>query len=139
MEPVSVTPAEAGVQMRTLVRCSLDSGLRRNDDNLTDTLPVLGFLKRHGYTADVGGDATQYRVLLTCQLRYICLGNITLEFTSNIPDASLVEWAQEGDLDAFNQLAQRYERQVYNVSLRMLGDSQLAEDATQKKPVDRQR
>ena len=63
---------------------------------------------------------------------YIGLGKISLEFTSNIPDASLVARAQQGDLDAFNQLAQRYERQVYNVSFRMLGDPQLAEDATQE-------
>lgn len=40
--------------------------------------------------------------------------------------------AQHGDLDAFNQLAQRYERQVYSVSFRMLGNSQLAEDMTQE-------
>ena len=55
-----------------------------------------------------------------------------MEFTSDIPDASLVTLAQHGDLDAFNQLAQRYERQVYNVSFRMLGNTQLAEDVTQE-------
>ena len=71
-------------------------------------------------------------MLLKCLLRYIGLGKTSLEFTSNIPDASLVARAQQGDLDAFNQLAQRYERQVYNVSFRMLGDHQLAEDVTQE-------
>ena len=71
-------------------------------------------------------------MLLKCPLRYIGLGKSTLDFTSDTPDASLVAWAQQGDLDAFNQLAQRYERQVYNVSFRMLGDPQLAEDATQE-------
>jgi RNA polymerase sigma-70 factor (ECF subfamily) len=71
-------------------------------------------------------------VLLRCPLRYIDLGKNSLEFTSNIPDASLVAQAQHGDLDAFNQLAQRYERHVYNVSFRMLGNSQLAEDVTQE-------
>lgn len=55
-----------------------------------------------------------------------------MESTSNTPDASLVASAQHGDLDAFNQLVQRYERQVYNISFRMLGNSQLAEDITQE-------
>ena len=54
-----------------------------------------------------------------------------MEFTSDDPDASLVASAQQGDLGAFNQLAQRYERQIYNVSWRVLGDSRMAEDATQ--------
>lgn len=44
----------------------------------------------------------------------------------------MVAQAQHGDLDAFNQLVQRYERQIYNVSFRMLGNSQLAEDITQE-------
>ncbi|MFH1559989.1 MAG: sigma-70 family RNA polymerase sigma factor [Chloroflexota bacterium] len=55
-----------------------------------------------------------------------------MEFTSDIPDTSLVALAQQGDPDAFTQLAQRYERHIYNVSFRMLGDSQLAEDVTQE-------
>lgn len=55
-----------------------------------------------------------------------------MESTSDTPDASLVAWAQHGDRDAFNQLAERYERQVYNVAFRMLGNSQLAEDITQE-------
>ena len=71
-------------------------------------------------------------MLLKCPLRYIGLGKISLELNSNIPDAPLVARAQQGDLDAFNQLAERYERQVYNVASRMLGDPQLAEDATQE-------
>lgn len=55
-----------------------------------------------------------------------------MAFTSDIPDDSLVALAQHGDLDAFNQLAQRYERQLHNVSFRMLGNAQLAEDVTQE-------
>ena len=54
-----------------------------------------------------------------------------MEFTSDVSDADLVASAQDGNLAAFNQLAQRYERQIYNVSLRMLGDSHVAEDVTQ--------
>jgi RNA polymerase sigma-70 factor (ECF subfamily) len=69
---------------------------------------------------------------LQCPLRYIGLGKISVEFDSNIPDTSLVARAQQGDLDAFNQLTLRYERQVYNVSFRMFGDHQLAEDVTQE-------
>lgn len=55
-----------------------------------------------------------------------------MESISNTPDASLVASVQHGDMDAFNQLVQRYERQVYNVSFRMLGNAQLAEDITQE-------
>ena len=75
---------------------------------------------------------TTSRVLSGCSLRYIYLGKNSLEFTSDIPDDSLVALAQHGDLDAFNQLAQRYERHIYNVSFRMLGNAQFAEDVTQE-------
>jgi len=43
----------------------------------------------------------------------------------------LIQRSREGDLDCFNQLVERYQRQVYNLSLRMLGNPQAAEDATQ--------
>lgn len=46
-------------------------------------------------------------------------------------DVHLVERARAGDLDAFNALVDRYQRQVYNVCLRMLGSREAAEDATQ--------
>lgn len=49
----------------------------------------------------------------------------------NEEDQRLVMAAQEGDLDAFNQLVTRHERAVYNVCYRMLRDASLAEDATQ--------
>ena len=49
----------------------------------------------------------------------------------NIQDQRLVEAAQSGDLDAFNQLVARHERAVYSVCLRILRDASLAEDATQ--------
>jgi RNA polymerase sigma-70 factor (ECF subfamily) len=49
----------------------------------------------------------------------------------NVEDQRLVTAAQQGDLDAFNQLVNRHERSVYNVCLRMLRDPSLAEDATQ--------
>ncbi len=53
-------------------------------------------------------------------------------FDSDVSDASLIGMARNGDLDAFNRLAQRYERQIYNVSLRALGDVHMAEDVTQE-------
>ena len=53
-------------------------------------------------------------------------------FTSDTSDDILVARAQSGDLEAFNQLAHRYERHIYNVSFRMMGNVQMAEDATQE-------
>ncbi len=46
-------------------------------------------------------------------------------------DQELVSRSRDGDADAFNELVERYQRLVYNVCLRMLGDSGAAEDATQ--------
>ena len=39
--------------------------------------------------------------------------------------------AQQGDLDAFNNLVETYQRQVYSLAFRMLGSSAAAEDAAQ--------
>ena len=47
-------------------------------------------------------------------------------------DAELVQQAQTGDLDAFEILTSRYERQVYSLSVRMLRQEQDAEDVTQQ-------
>lgn len=44
----------------------------------------------------------------------------------------LVERAQRGDLDAFNSLIYSYQTPVYNLCLRMLGNREAAEDATQE-------
>ncbi len=46
-------------------------------------------------------------------------------------EAQLVRSSREGNLDAFNTLVQIYQRQVYNLCLRMLG-SAAAEDAAQE-------
>ena len=43
----------------------------------------------------------------------------------------IIRRAKEGDLDSFNQLAETYQRAVYNLCLRMLGNAPAAEDATQ--------
>ncbi|HEX5938808.1 MAG TPA: sigma-70 family RNA polymerase sigma factor, partial [Dehalococcoidia bacterium] len=44
----------------------------------------------------------------------------------------LAQAAQRGDLQAFNQLVSAYQRQVYNLCLRMLGNPHSAEDVTQE-------
>lgn len=46
-------------------------------------------------------------------------------------DERLIENARKGDLPSFNTLVTRHERTVYNVCLRTLRDTALAEDATQ--------
>jgi RNA polymerase sigma-70 factor, ECF subfamily len=58
-------------------------------------------------------------------------GNGGLPASDALDDEALVRAAQAGDLDAFNQLVLRHERPVFNVALRLLRDSGLAEDATQ--------
>lgn len=44
---------------------------------------------------------------------------------------ALVARAQDGDLQAFNQLVLRFQDSLYGLTLRMLGSTQAAEDATQ--------
>lgn len=44
----------------------------------------------------------------------------------------LISRAQRGDLDAFNRLVLTYQDCLYNVALRILGDEDLAADATQE-------
>lgn len=47
-------------------------------------------------------------------------------------DKSLVSLSKDGDLAAFNSLVDRYERDIYNLCYRLLGNRQSAEDATQE-------
>lgn len=46
-------------------------------------------------------------------------------------EQDLISRSREGNVQAFNDLVERYERLVYNVVLRMMGDSAAAEDVTQ--------
>jgi RNA polymerase sigma-70 factor (ECF subfamily) len=46
-------------------------------------------------------------------------------------EMALVKYAQGGDLDAFNRLVLFYQDQAFNISYRMLGDDDSAEDAAQ--------
>jgi RNA polymerase sigma-70 factor (ECF subfamily) len=47
------------------------------------------------------------------------------------PDASLVARGLGGEVDAFEPLVARYQRPLYNVALRMLGDAEEARDVVQ--------
>lgn len=47
-------------------------------------------------------------------------------------DEQLIASTRDGDLDAFNQLVERYERLVYAVCFRLLRNTQRAEDVTQE-------
>lgn len=46
-------------------------------------------------------------------------------------ELELISKSQSGDIQAFNGLVELYQRQVYNLALRMLGSAETAEDATQ--------
>jgi RNA polymerase sigma-70 factor (ECF subfamily) len=46
-------------------------------------------------------------------------------------EQDFISRSQDGDVEAFNQLVERYQRLVYNLALRMLGNAETAEDATQ--------
>jgi len=46
-------------------------------------------------------------------------------------ETALIDAAQHGDLDAFNHLVLVYQNMVYNQAYRMVGDTDVAEDASQ--------
>lgn len=48
-----------------------------------------------------------------------------------LTDAELVKRAQQGNTSAFEELVRRYERKVYNIVYRMLGNEEDAKDALQ--------
>ncbi|KAA0236190.1 sigma-70 family RNA polymerase sigma factor [bacterium] len=47
-------------------------------------------------------------------------------------DERLVSLSRDGDLDAFNRLVERYQTPVYSLCLRLLGNREIAEDASQE-------
>ena len=52
--------------------------------------------------------------------------------STQLDEALLVRQAASGDLDAFNQLVLAYQNMAYNNAYALLGDLDLAEDATQE-------
>jgi RNA polymerase sigma-70 factor (ECF subfamily) len=49
-----------------------------------------------------------------------------------VEDSILVRAAQDGDVDAFEELVRRYQSRIYRVALRMLGSRADAQDAVQE-------
>lgn len=49
-----------------------------------------------------------------------------------LDELSQVEAARRGDVDAFNQLIERYQRPAYSLAYRTLGEAEAAADATQE-------
>lgn len=47
-------------------------------------------------------------------------------------EIELIGYAQKGDLDAFNRLVLVYQDMVYNQALRILGEAEAAQDASQE-------
>lgn len=47
-------------------------------------------------------------------------------------EVELVQRSQQGDLEAFNKLVEKYQKEIYNLSFRMLGSVPEAEDASQE-------
>src|SRR5262249_12339319 len=52
-------------------------------------------------------------------------------FAAPVEEAALVASARSGDQDAFGTLVRMHQRQVYNLTLRMLRDAEEASEATQ--------
>jgi RNA polymerase sigma-70 factor (ECF subfamily) len=50
---------------------------------------------------------------------------------TQLTETSLIEAAQRGDLDAFNQLVLKFQDMMYRIALRTLNDEPSADDATQ--------
>src|SRR5690349_230145 len=51
---------------------------------------------------------------------------------SSTPETTLIQAAQRGDLDAFNQLVLRYQNLLFGIALRLLNDEDVASDAVQE-------
>ncbi|MEO0084792.1 MAG: sigma-70 family RNA polymerase sigma factor [candidate division WOR-3 bacterium] len=49
-----------------------------------------------------------------------------------VTDTELVKRAQNGNIEAFEELVRRYEQKVYNIAYRMLGNEEDAKDALQE-------
>ena len=52
--------------------------------------------------------------------------------SANIPETTLIQAAQHGDLEAFNLLILRYQNLLFGIALRLLNDEDAASDAVQE-------
>ena len=59
----------------------------------------------------------------------ICMKGIQ---TNSTPEKRLIQAAQRGDLEAFNQLILRYQNLLFGIALRLLNDEDVAADAFQE-------
>jgi RNA polymerase sigma-70 factor (ECF subfamily) len=59
------------------------------------------------------------------------MGSVYFSTDPTADDAGLVRQALAGDTDAFGQLVTRYQKPMYTVALRMLGNAEDARDVTQ--------
>ncbi len=51
---------------------------------------------------------------------------------AGLDEAKMIQYATQGDLDAFNRLVLEYQDLAYNVAYRIMGDPAAAEDSTQE-------
>lgn len=70
-------------------------------------------------------------------LNLICLTIASVAFTGNSTpgnddDEELVQRCARGDREAFNQLVIKYQKKVYSVAYRFVGDSEEANDLAQE-------
>lgn len=49
-----------------------------------------------------------------------------------LADTELTDRSKQGDMEAFNMIVERYQKQVFNLSARILGNMAYADDATQE-------
>ncbi|MCA9949689.1 MAG: sigma-70 family RNA polymerase sigma factor [Anaerolineales bacterium] len=49
-----------------------------------------------------------------------------------LDEERLIQQAKQGDIDAYNRLVMHYQQMVYNVTYRIMGEPQAAEDASQE-------
>lgn len=62
----------------------------------------------------------------------LALHCVQREDGADMDENALIEYAQAGDLDAFNRLVLEYQSRAYNLAYRMMNDPDAAADATQE-------
>ena len=63
---------------------------------------------------------------------YACRPSSCALSSSEVDDPALLRQALQGDLDSFNRLVLAHQDRAFNLAYRILGDSDLASDATQQ-------